>query len=41
MMRNYQNKGEREAFGIIRNMRMDIEQTCSRYEDLMCDKTIY
>ena len=40
MMRNYQNKGEREAFGIIRNMRMDIEQTCSRYEDLMCDKNV-
>ena len=40
MMRNYQSKGDRNAFEIIRNMRMDVEQTCARYEALMNDKPV-
>ena len=40
MMRNYQSKGDKRAFDIIKNMRNDIEQTCSRYEALMTDKPL-
>ena len=40
MMRNYQNKGQRQAFETIRNMRLDIEQTCYRYESLMNDQNV-
>ena len=40
MMREYQMKGDRKAFETIRNMKMDIEQTCARYEALMNDKKI-
>ena len=40
MMKNYQSKGDRNAFEIIRNMRMDVEQTCARYEALMNDKPV-
>ena len=40
MMRDYQSKGDKKAFETIRNMRMDIEQTCARYEALMNDKKL-
>ena len=40
MMRNYQKSGDRKAFETIRNMRMDIEQTCARYEALMNDRNV-
>ena len=39
-MKNYQNKGQRQAFETIRNMRLDIEQTCYRYEALMNDQNV-
>ena len=40
LMQRYQKIGQRQAFEIIRNMRMDIEQTCARYEALNCDRIV-
>ena len=40
MMRNYQQNGDRKAYETIRNMRMDIEQTCARYEALMNERKV-
>ena len=39
-MQRYQKIGQRQAYDIIRFMRMDIEQTCARYEALNCDKVV-
>ena len=40
LMQRYQKIGQKEAFETIKKMRLDIEQTCSRYEALMCDKKV-
>ena len=40
LMQRYQKIGQRQAYDIIRFMRMDIEQTCARYEALNCDKVV-
>ena len=39
-MSDYQSKGERQAIETIRNMRLDVEQTCYRYEALMNDQIL-
>jgi hypothetical protein len=40
LMQRYQKIGQRQAYDIIRNMRLDIEQTCARYEALNCGKIV-
>ena len=40
LMQRYQKIGQKQAYDIIRNMRMDIEQTCARYEALICDRMV-
>ena len=40
MMKTCQQCGDRMGYDILKNMRKDIEQTCSRYEALMTDKIV-
>ena len=40
MMVQYQISNDRNGYAIVRNMKMDIEQTCSRYESLINDRIV-
>ena len=40
MMNIYQLKRDNNAYNIVRNMKLDVEQTCARYEDLLKDKYV-
>ena len=40
MMNRCQLNKDRKGYEIVRNMKMDIEQTCSRYENLMKDRRV-
>ena len=40
MMNRCQLNNDRRGYEVARNMRMDMEQTCSRYEDLVNDRRV-
>ena len=40
MMDRCKLNNDKNGYGIVRNMKMDIEQTCARYEDMINDRRI-
>jgi hypothetical protein len=40
MMNRCQSNNDKRGYQVVRNMRMDMEQTCARYEDLVNDRFV-
>lgn len=40
LMNNYQMNGKKGDYQVVRQIKMDMEQTCSRYENLMNDRKV-